>query len=51
VVTPVAIMNPMITGTELTEARAASTARRGEVGTTTVNRTVHTATQERPIMP
>ncbi len=41
----------MMTGTELTEARAANTARRGGVGTTTVNSTIHTATHESPIMP
>ena len=48
---PDAIMNPMTTGTELTEASAASTARRGEVGTTTVTSRTHTATQESPIIP
>src|SRR5256884_5484979 len=46
-VMPDAIMSPMTTGTELTDARAANTARRGGVGTTTVNRTIHTATHER----
>ena len=50
-VAPVAITSPMTTGTELTDARAASSARRGEVGTTTVNSTTQTATQERPSMP
>ena len=44
-------MSPMMTGTELTEASAASTARRGEVGTTTVNSTTQTATQESPRYP
>ena len=44
-------MSPMRTGTELTDARAANTARRGGVGTTTVNSTIHTATHESPIMP
>ena len=38
----------MMTGTALTEARAASSARRGEVGTTTVKSRTQTATQERP---
>ena len=37
-----------MTGTELTEASAASSARRGEVGTTTVNSTTQTATHESP---
>ena len=41
-------MSPMRTGTELTDARAATIARRGEVGTTTVNSTTHTATHESP---
>jgi hypothetical protein len=45
----VAIMSPMTTGTALTEASAAIAARRGSDGTTTVNSTVHTATQECPI--
>ena len=44
-------MSPMTTGTELTDARAANTARSGEVGTTTVNSTIHTATHESPSMP
>jgi hypothetical protein len=44
----VAIRIPTTTATELSEARAASSARRGEVGTTIVNSTTHTATQERP---
>ena len=42
------ISNQMTTGTELTEASAAITARRGGVGMTTVNNSVHTATQESP---
>ena len=45
------IVSPMMTGTELTDARAASSARRGRVGTTTVNSTTHTATQDRPKYP
>ena len=45
---PYAIMSPTITGTELTVASAATSARRGRVGTTTVNSTVHTATHESP---
>ena len=40
-----------MTGTELTDARAVSTARRGVVGTTTVNSTTQTATQESPRKP
>jgi hypothetical protein len=51
VVEPVPSTSPMTTGTELTDASAASSARRGVVGTTTVNNTTHTATQERPSMP
>jgi hypothetical protein len=38
-----------VTGTALTEARAAANARRGFVGTTTVKSAVHTATQESPV--
>ena len=38
-----------MTGTALTEARAAANARRGFVGTTTVKSAVHTATQESPV--
>ena len=48
---PDAIMSPMTPGTALTDARAANTARRGEVGTTTVNSTTQTATQESPNQP
>lgn len=44
-------MSPMTTGTELTEASAAATARRGVVGTTTVNNTTQTATHDSPIWP
>ena len=44
----VAIAIAITTGTALTEASAATTARRGGVGTTTVNSSVHTATQESP---
>ncbi len=44
-------MSPMTMGTELTEARAANNARRGAVGTTTVNSTTHTATHESPTWP
>lgn len=44
-------MSPTTTGTALTEARAAISARRGGVGTTTVNSTTQTATQESPNMP
>jgi hypothetical protein len=51
VVVPDAIISPMMTGTELTDVRAASTARRGGVGTTTVNSTTQTATQESPRKP
>jgi hypothetical protein len=40
-----------MTGTELTDARAANTARRGEVGATTVKSTIQTATHESPSMP
>ena len=45
---PDTIMSRMITGTALTEASAASRARRGAVGKTTVNSTTHTATQDSP---
>ena len=38
----------MTTGTAVTEASAASTARRGVVGTTTVKSTVQTATHDSP---
>jgi hypothetical protein len=38
-----------MTGTALTEAKAAASARRGFVGTTTVKSAVHTATQESPV--
>ena len=44
-------MSPMTTGTELTDASAANTARRGDVGTTTVNSTTQTATQDSPRKP
>src|SRR5215475_9430386 len=43
-----AITKPVTIGTELTEAKLAMTVRRGELGTTTVNSRVHTATQDRP---
>ena len=45
---PYAITRLASTGTELTVTRAARSARRGRVGTTTVNSTVHTATHESP---
>src|SRR5688572_32952414 len=43
-----AIPIPKTTGTALTDASAATRARRGGVGTTKVKRTVHTATHESP---
>jgi hypothetical protein len=51
VVTPDDIRSPMTTGTALTEASAAPSARRGAVGTTTVNNTTQIATHERPRYP
>ena len=41
--------NSTIAGTAVTEARAATTAYRGGVGTTTLNIDVQTATQDNPI--
>ena len=41
---PAASPSPRTTGTELTDASDATTARRGGVGTTTVNSSVHAAT-------
>src|SRR5262245_665437 len=43
-----ATTKPITIGTELTEARLARTVRRGELGTTTVKSSVHTATHESP---
>jgi len=48
VVVPDARCNPMMTETELTDTSAATSARRGAVGTTIVNRTTQTATQDNP---
>src|SRR2546422_338088 len=42
------IASATMTGTELTDASAATTARRGGVGTTTVKSKVHTATHDSP---
>ena len=42
---------PITTGIELTDASAVSSARRGVVGTTTVNNTTQTATQDKPRNP
>ena len=44
----VVIPTPIITGTELTEASAATSARRGRVGTTTVKQRTQTETHDRP---
>ena len=50
-VAPMAISSADDDETELTEASAARSARRGEVGTTMVNSTTQTATQESPRNP